>query len=123
MKIKTVANKINPAGIADFDKTVNKSLDDGWRLVKRETIPGYTLGDNAYFAPSLYAELVQLDEPEEPETPAGPPDPLEALRTVRDFCAARQVTPNGVCKGCRLEPFCGQNEGEKTPDLWEVPEE
>lgn len=123
MKIKTVVNKLDPAGIAEFDKSVNKSLEDGLRLVKREILPGYTLGTTDYFSPRLYAELVQRDEPVEPEAPAGPPDPLEALRAVRDFCAARQVTPNGVCKGCKLEPFCGQNEGEKTPDLWEVPEE
>lgn len=121
MQVKTVSYKLNVDGIKFFDKDVNKYLSEGWRLVKGEVINGSSLGNGVYFSPCLYAELVQLDEPEISNKLEDQLDPIEALRIVRDYCANRPVSDNGVCKGCKLEKFCSLNEAEKTPHLWEIP--
>lgn len=117
MKIKTIIYKVNKAGMADFDKEVNEATAEGWRLVKREVLPGVDLG-SAYFEPHLYAELVQLDEPEAPPEPQ-PVDPFDALRVIRDFCAA-----HNKCGGCQLDEWCGKHlAGNEGPADWHIPGE
>lgn len=113
MEIKTITSpRVNP--VKDFDEEVNKALHEGFRLVRRETLPGFEFGINDY-SPVYYAELVKPDKPaREPDGPGV----IEHLQAVAMFCAAR---PN--CEGCPLNPFCGKhlanNEG---PADWVLPE-
>jgi hypothetical protein len=68
LEIKTILNDLNEA--ADFDKNVNAALADGWKLVRRDVLPGWE-GDTTVAYRKLYAELERETEPEEEElTPA-----------------------------------------------------
>ncbi len=115
MKIKTIWTASN----FNFDEKVNRLLEEGWLLGKRDVFLDTEDLDNSVF----YAELVQLDEadklPAEPVDPA-PVDPLEALRDVREFCdTTRECTED-----CRLYAFCNKHlpscEG---PADWDLPGE
>ena len=112
MKIKTITGRLNYPD--DFDQEVNEAQEEGWRLVKREVLPGTTGNPNS--PRLLYAELVQLDP--EPVPEAQPVDPIACLETLREFCDSNK------CEGCRLHDFCTRhlprNEG---PADWELPGE
>lgn len=114
MKIKTVIKNLDHP--KEFDTEINEALADGWRLVKREVLPGGPLRQDAYARRMLYAELVQLDP--EPEPEAQPLDPIDCLEALRKFCAGSK------CDTCPLEDFCPRhlpnNEG---PADWELPGE
>lgn len=113
MKIKTITGRLNYP--ADFDQEVNEAQEEGWRLVKREVLPGTPGNPNS--PRLLYAELVQLDEPEAPPEPQ-PADPVDLIRQLRDFCDAAN------CATCPLHDWCPshlpRNEG---PADWEIPGE
>lgn len=115
MKIKTIAFKQTEEGRQLFDKEVNKALEEGWHLEKRERTDGYNLG-SAYFAPCFYAELVKTDEPDEPHTL----DPFEALRIVQDYCDS---VPVGGCSTgkCVLFHWCEQLRNGGDPTDWLLP--
>lgn len=117
MEIKTIGKKFNAEGVKVFDIEVNAAMAEGWTLTKRERIDGYNLGKNAYQEPSLYAELVKLDEPEEPEKL----DPVELLRAVSEFCKG---VPQDDCRAdnCPLAPWCGLIRDGKIPEEWPFPE-
>lgn len=53
-QIKTIANRLSRSDA--FDREVNKALEEGWMLVKRELVPAVDLG-SAYQPVGLYAEL------------------------------------------------------------------
>lgn len=112
MKIKTITGRLNYPD--DFDREVNDAQEDGWRLVKREVLPGTPGNPNS--PRLLYAELVQLDP--EPEPEAQPLDPIGCLEALRKFCAGNK------CDTCPLDDWCPvwlpRNEG---PADWELPGE
>ena len=116
MKIKTMTKKISPEGLAEFDRELNNALAEGWRLVKREVLPGVNLG-HCYFAPSLYAELALLDP--EPEAPAEPETvgPVEALHIVKEFCRTVEK-----CIDCPLVNWCKDLQKGGDPTDWKIPE-
>lgn len=115
MKIKTIWDTRPDR----FDERVNRYLEEGWLLGKREVIPDTQDLDKSVF----YAELAMLDPAPEVDEPQ-PLDPLkamdaiEALHTVREFCDTNQ------CEGCQLAEFCARhlprNEG---PADWKLPGE
>lgn len=112
MKIKTIIRNFD--WVEEFDKEVNEAQEEGWRLVKREVLPG-TPGDPGSRR-LLYAELVQLDPEPEPEDQ--PLDPIVCLESLRKFCTG------SMCDTCPLDDFCARhlprNEG---PADWELPGE
>lgn len=121
MKIKTVCKKVSAEGTALFDQEVNELLADGWRLSKRDLIPGYDLGDGAYFVPSHCAELVKLDEADmEPQE-----DVLvtwqEAVTALYLTCKTANDCSEG---GCPMFEWCQDNipETVPAPKYWSVPE-
>lgn len=111
MQIKTIYEQLQD--YETFDRDVNAALAEGWRLMKREHIPGYTAG-NRYAGPILYAELVKLDEVE--PTDPHPMDPVMALHALQEFCDSRPCDET-----CPLQDFCGRhlpnNEGPADWDL------
>ena len=121
MEIKTVCKEVCAKGTALFDQEVNELLADGWRLSKRDLIPGYDLGDEVYFAPAYYAELVKLDEadmePQEAELPIWE-DAVDALRLA---CGtAEDCTKDG----CPMFAWCQKNLADHNPPAnWDDPEE
>lgn len=120
MKIKTIGKKYNSQGLKEFDAEVNDALAEGWRLVRRDALPGYNLG-SVYYDPTLHAELVMLDGSEEQKEPEEPAEitPLEALQFIQDTC-------NGVSlydcntKGCQLYPWCAQLREGGDPTDWDL---
>ena len=103
MKIKTVVDNISWPG--DFDEKVNEAIDEGWQLVKRETV-----GSN------LYAQLVLPD-------PAPVPEPMEidgiqALHIVKAACLAHK----GPCNDCPMTNWCEQLQHGGDPTDWDLPE-
>ena len=112
MEIKTVCKKVSAEGTAVFDQEVNELLADGWRLSKRDLIPGYDLGDGVYFVPSHYAELVKLDEDvmetKEPDPPFGWD---ECVEIIREECKAAP----GCDERCAVYAWCQKNIPETTP--------
>lgn len=112
MKIKTITGRLNYPD--DFDREVNDAQEEGWRLVKREVLPGTPGNPNS--PRLLYAEMVQLDP--EPVPEAQPVDPFDALRQLRDFCEGM------ACVNCPLHDWCPRhlphNEG---PADWDIPGE
>lgn len=108
MEIKTITSPRCRDG-SWFDDKVNEALAEGFRLVRRDMLPGGTFGDTTY-QPAYYAELVKPDEPEEPETGDDVTEAIRALRALREFCIRQPI-----CDGCLLENFCpghlAHNEG------------
>ena len=109
MKIKTIARSFQWVG--EFDNLVNAAMKEGWKLVKREVIPG---SPNDYAR--AYAELVQLDPPAEPE----PIDPLDLLCQIRAVCL---TTPADDCQTgrCPLYGWCQQLRDGGDPTDWILP--
>lgn len=119
MKIKTVCEEINVETIPVFDERVNALLEDGWQLAKREIIPGYDLG-GLFFPPSLYAELVKLEEAdmetEEPDPPFGWD---ECVEIIREECKAAP----GCDERCAVYAWCQKNipDTAPAPKYWSDP--
>ena len=110
MKIKTVW-QVNDA---TFDEHVNKWLEEGWHLVKREVFPAHNLDDSVFFA-----ELVLPDPVPEPEQG----DPVKALRCIRDFCKAMPVE-KCLTPACPLSGWCHYfTEDGISPMDWKIPGE
>lgn len=115
MKIKTIAHRFDR--VEEFDDQVNRALEDGWRLVKREVVPGT---GNEYTR--VYAELVQLDPvPEVPEVPE--PQPmglLDAVRAIKETCLGVSVAD---CNGdrCPLAAWCNCLPESSDPSDWVIP--
>jgi hypothetical protein len=118
VKIKTICYGLDNTGLVAFDKDVNDALADGYRLIKREVLPGVRYTDTRWGNRCLYAELVKLDPPAEPETP----DPLDLLRQVREACL--QVPSNGCNReGCPMFDWCEQLRKGGDPTDWVLPGE
>lgn len=115
MKIKTVWTTLDR--VKEFDAWINEALANGWRLAKREVLPGMQYNQNAWARRLLYAELVQLDEPVAPPEPA---DPFDALRAVRDFCEAQD--PRACMTTCPLSAWCEDLRRGGDPTDWAIPE-
>ena len=115
MKIKTIVRNFD--WVEEFDQLVNAAIDEGWRLVKREVIPGVA-GVNTNSRRLLYAELVQLDP--EPVPEAQPMDPIDAVYAIKATCDA---IPLKDCQGgrCPLYVWCCQLEGGRDPSDWDLP--
>lgn len=112
MKIKTITGRLNYP--TDFDQEVNEAQEEGWRLVKREVLPG-TPGKSD--SPRLlYAELVQLDPEPEPQ------DPFDAVRAIRSACLN---VPQSECNAgrCPLYSWCVGLAEAHDPTDWEIPGE
>lgn len=108
MEIKTlIANTDN---VVAFDKKVNEAMAEGWRLAKREILPGQQYNETNWARRILYAELVKLDPPAEPETP----DLLKAVQVIKAECDS-----HGSCEDCLVYPWCDYN----APCRWKLPEE
>ena len=125
MKIKTVCEEINAETIPVFDERVNALLEDGWQLAKREIIPGYDLG-GLFFPPSLYAELVKLDEADLAADlaelrEAEPITWQEAVEVLRETCrTAEDCTKDG----CPAFDWCQKNVKDDAPFInWSEPAE
>lgn len=123
MKIKTITEELPFSN--RFDDKVNKAMDDGWRLARRDVIPA---GSNPDSHRLLYAELVQLDPaPEVPEGDAPgapepqPADPFDAVRAIKAACLA---TSNDDCctDRCPLYGWCVKLRNGGDPTDWEIPE-
>lgn len=104
MQIKTI--RFDSERTKDFDDSVNKALDEGWHLARRDVIGG-----------ELHAELVMLDETQ----PQAPIDWQDAVETLRDLCEG------STCADCPAVKWCETSfpEGRQglQPYEWEVPEE
>lgn len=114
MKIKTIRIRLDNA--EDFDKALNKALEDGYQLIRRDIVPGFRLSGGGYLPNMLYAELVLPDPPTEPEQI----DPFEALRQVKEFCG--NIPPHTCEENCPLYRWCEQYAGETDPCSWHLPE-
>lgn len=113
MKIKTIARNFD--WLEEFDQEVNKALDEGWHLMKREVLPGVAGVSSSRRL--LYAELVQMEpvDPDELDEVAFC-DPFDALRAVQDLC--RSVDKCGTCP---LYDWCCQLRKGGDPDDWKIP--
>lgn len=86
---------------ARFDNEVNKHLQEGWDLVRRDIIPGYE-NETVCYKQKLYAEMERIvEEPEEDETE-------EDDEGVADWEITRDTTRPYRCSGC----------GHKTTIQW-----
>lgn len=118
MKIKTIIR--NTDNVEKFDAEVNDLLAEGWRLVKREVLPGMNYNADNWARRALYAELVQLDpEPEPVEAP--PMDPIEALHVIKATCEAQPINDCQAGR-CPLYVWCCQLEDSNDPTDWVLPE-
>lgn len=113
MKIKTITGRLSYP--TDFDREVNEAQEEGWRLTRREVLPGTPGNPNS--PRLLYAELVQLD----PEPEVQPMDPIDAVYAIKTTCDA---IPLKDCQGgrCPLYVWCCQLEGGRDPSDWDLPE-
>ena len=107
MKIKTIYD----TNCFDFDKKVNKALEEGWRLTSRQLVPP-TSNSHDY----LYAELVM------PDPILTPTAPWEAIRAIRAFCDGVSFEDCQSNK-CPLHAWCDQLEHSEDPTDWDIPEE
>ena len=114
MKIKTITGRVNYP--ADFDRVVNEAQEEGWRLVKREVLPGTPGNPNS--PRLLYAELVQLDP--EPEPAAQPVDPIDAVYAIKATCDAVPIKDCQVGR-CPLYAWCCQLRDAGDPTEWDLP--
>ena len=126
MKIKTVCEEIGRETTPAFDEQVNALLEDGWHLTKREIIPGYSLCEDLYFPPALYAELVKLDEADMAADlaelrEAEPVTWQEAVDVLRETCReAEDCTKDG----CPAFDWCQKNVKDDAPFInWPEPAE
>lgn len=108
MKIMTIFDR----SVITFDRQVNEAMANGYKLTRREVLPGRNSPNDT----ALYAELVRLDEPEAP-----PLDPLDALRAIKATCEG--VTPED-CRAdrCPLSAWCQERPDGYDPVDWDIPE-
>lgn len=59
MKIKTIVSRLD--NYNDFDNSVNKALEAGWKLVKRDVLIPQVQSENFHSYHMLYAELERDD--------------------------------------------------------------
>lgn len=116
MEIKTIWNTVDDSW--RFDADVNAAISDGWRLVKREVLPGMSYTADTYARRLLYAELVKEEE-------APPVSWEDAVQVIKGMCACQPDTPEG-CMGCKMGDLCTDN-WRNAPEDWciheEVPDE
>lgn len=113
MKIKTITHHFDR--VEEFDDQVNRALEEGWRLVKREVAPG---APNDYAR--VYAELVQLDPAPEVAEPQ-PADPMDAVRVIKEACLAMPMEDCNT-ERCPLKGWCDCLAETSDPSDWKVPE-
>lgn len=95
MKIKTIYRQLTNSG--EFDQLVNEAAEQGWRLTKREMLPGCPLTPSRYRPCLLYAELVLPDPPAEPVEP----DVFDCAEAIHRECDKHES-----CTECPLEDVC-----------------
>lgn len=105
MKIKTIRTNDTES----FDIQVNKALEDGYRLAKRERVE--YIGSKGDY----YAELVLPDPAQELI------DPWEALRAVKELCDSISAEDCGANK-CPLHTWCDNARANPEPTDWVLPE-
>lgn len=115
MKIKTILR--NTDNVEQFDAEVNNLLAEGWRLVKREVLPGMNYNADNWARRALYAELVKID----PVPEAQPQDPIEALHVIKATCEARPINDCQAGR-CPLYVWCCHLEDSNDPTDWVLPE-
>lgn len=112
MKIKTITEWTDtPNKTCGFDIEVNKALEEGWTLTRREVFPSLK-----FDCPELlYAELVMPDPAPERT------DPWDHVRAIKDFC---DTVAGDTCFNdeCPLSDWCKQMIGRRTPTSWALPE-
>lgn len=104
MKIKTIVQNSPDT----FDEQVNKALEAGYLLERREVLVPNTSGTAAH-----YAQLVLPDSPADPETA----DIFQALHTIKAACLAQPR-----CDICPLTDWCGRLGLGGDPTDWELPD-
>lgn len=109
MQIKTIRKTIFSA--SEFDDEVNKALDAGWRLTRREVLQGEGKEKTCYDNWLLYAELVKMDPV--PEQPAM--DPLEAIQVLARAC---ENAPQCEPESCPLHDWCTTLGNDPVPKDW-----
>jgi hypothetical protein len=110
MKIKTIWDTRPDR----FDESVNKHLEEGMTLARREVIPDTKDLDRSVF----YAELVKLDPPAEPETT----DPFDAVRAIKATCEGVSLEDCHACR-CPLSAWCRKMPDGYDPTDWDIPGE
>lgn len=109
MQIRTIWKPFE--NVAQFDMEINGALTGGWRLTKREVLPGEAYTPHEYGRRLLYAELVKMDQP--PEQPDM--DPREAIQVLARACeAAPQCEP----ESCPLHGWCMGLGHDSVPKTW-----
>lgn len=109
MQIKTIWKPFK--NVAQFDMEVNGALTGGWRLTKREVLPGEAYTPHEYGKRLLYAELVKSDPV--PEQPAM--DPQEAIQVLARACEA---APHCEPGSCPLHDWCTTLGNDPVPKDW-----
>lgn len=114
MKIKTIKNRLNNA--EQFDKELNRALADGYQLIRRDIVPGFSLTGGGCLHNMLYAEMVLPDPAPDPEPVEI--DAIQALHIVKDACLAH----SGSCNECQMYEWCEQLRTGGDPTDWHLPE-
>ena len=109
MQIKTIL-KIDAEAV-EFDVEVNAALAEGWRLTRREVLPGEQYTETIYGRRMLYAELVKMDPRPEQSTI----DPLEAVQVLARACEA---APHCEPEECPLYGWCTNMGDDPVPKDW-----
>lgn len=97
LQIKTIMLDFSEA--EKFDADVNAALAGGWKLVRRDVIPGWE-GETTVAYRKLYAELERETEP-------------------KDLSC---VTCKHFSKSHKSEPCCSCEDQNDIPDKWEARE-
>lgn len=107
MRIKTICSTYREK----FDDQVNSLIDSGYRLLRRDVLPGIHNSGRSVF----YAELVKEDDREEEI------DPVAYAEAIRRYCAS---VPMEDCHSgaCPMARYCDAMLNGKTPDDWPLPE-
>ena len=109
MQIKTIWQPFSFP--EQFDMDVNKALDDGWRLTKREVLQCEADTMREEKRRLLYAELVKMDPP--PEQPTV--DPMEAVQVLARACENAPQCEPGICP---LHDWCTSSLADVVPKDW-----
>lgn len=117
MKIKTVWNSMGASNL--FDEKVNALLAEGWKLARREVLPGAGFTGPVYDNMVVYAELVKLDEADMEPQEADPATWQEAVEVLRETCGTAAKCEAG---GCPMWAWC-QKHLATPPANWLEPAE
>lgn len=116
MKIRTIMLPLHDQQHCDtFDAAVNESLAEGWRLTKREVLPGGPQTTHHFMHRVLYAELVLPDPPAEPEKPVAV-NMYDHFMAIRGMCDKHEE-----CYSCRYFKLCGTGAPHRWNMTAEVP--